>query len=52
MCAVGLAIGVGSLSGWSVLAGLALLPPLVIARLWKDNPTMSAMSESIHEALR
>ncbi|MBI2220570.1 MAG: hypothetical protein HYU53_05125 [Acidobacteria bacterium] len=49
MCAGGFVIGVTSLTGWTVLAGLALLPPLVIGRLWKDDPSMS---ERIHEALR
>ncbi|HSL23690.1 MAG TPA: hypothetical protein VK886_19315 [Vicinamibacterales bacterium] len=49
VCAVGFVIGVASLTGWIVLAGLAVLPPLAIARLWKDDPTIS---ESIHEALR
>ncbi len=49
MCAVGFTIGMTTLTGWTVLAGLALLPPFVIGRLWKDDPSMS---ESIHEALR
>ena len=49
MCAVGFTIAVTSVTGWTVLAGLALLPPLVIGRLWKDDPSLS---ESIHEALR
>lgn len=40
MCAVGVVGGVTSLTGWTVLAGLGLLPPFVIARWWKDAPTV------------
>jgi hypothetical protein len=39
MGAVGIALGTTSLTGWIVLAGLAFLPPLVIGRLWKEEPT-------------
>ena len=49
ICAVGLAIGVTFPTGWTVLAVLALLPPLLISRSWKDD---RRMSERIHEALR
>ena len=49
VCAIGVALGMTSLIGWTVLAGFALLPPLVIARWWKDDPSLS---ESIHEVLR
>lgn len=49
ICAVGLAIGVTFPTGWTVLAVLALLPPLLISRSWKDD---YIMSKRIHEALR
>lgn len=49
MCAIGVALGTTSLIGWAALAGFALLPPLVIARWRKDDPSLS---ESIHEVLR
>jgi hypothetical protein len=49
MCAIGVALGTTSVIGWTVLAGFALLPPLVMTRWWKDDPSLS---ESIHEALR
>jgi hypothetical protein len=49
MCAIGVALGTASLIGWTVLAGVALLPPLVIARWRKDDPSLS---ESIHDVLR
>jgi hypothetical protein len=39
MCAVGIALGMTSLTGWIVLGGLAFLAPLVIGRLWKVEPT-------------
>ncbi len=49
MCAIGVALGTNSVIGWTVLTGLAVLPPLVVQRLWKDDPSLS---ESIHEVLR
>lgn len=39
-----------SLSLWAVLAGIALLPPIVMMRWWNDPP--QSMSESIQEARR
>ncbi len=46
----GIAGNVRSLSGWAVLAGLAILPPLFMLWWWNDpRPTMS---ETIREALR
>ena len=39
-----------SVSGWIVLASLALLPHLVMLRLWNDPP--QTMSESINEGRR
>jgi hypothetical protein len=49
ICAIGLVLGMTSLTGWTVLAGLALLPPFLFARLRRDDPSMS---ESIRDALR
>ncbi len=49
VCAAGVTCGTSSLIGWTVLAGLALLPPLIVQGLWKDDPSLS---ESIHEVLR
>jgi hypothetical protein len=47
---LGYAVGATSLVGWTVLAALALTPPVAIMRLWR-TPSQS-MSESIREALR
>jgi hypothetical protein len=41
---------VASVSGWIVLASLALLPPLVMLQLWNDPP--KTMSERINEGRR
>jgi hypothetical protein len=41
---------VRSLSGWAVLTGLAVLPPLVLMWLWNDP--RQTMPETIQEALR
>ena len=50
VCGAGLIGNVSALPSWTVLAGFAIFPPLILARWWKDPaPTMS---ESIHEALR
>jgi Flp pilus assembly protein TadB len=46
----GLAGNVNSVWSWTVLAGAAVLPPLVMMRRWND-PRQS-MSQSIQEALR
>ena len=50
MCAGGWVAPVTSVSGWTVLGVLALLPPIVMLRLWNDPP--QSMSESIREARR
>jgi len=50
MGVVGVAGHVTSLFSWTVLACVALLPPMVMLRLWKDP--VPSMSESIQKALR
>jgi hypothetical protein len=46
----GLVIGVTTLLGWTVLAGVSILPPLVMAWWWSDP--RQTLSESINEARR
>jgi Flp pilus assembly protein TadB len=46
----GLAGHLNSLSSWTLLAAVAVLPPLVMMRRWHE-PRQS-MSQSIQEALR
>ena len=46
----GIAENLNSISSWTVLAGVAVLPPLVMMRRWND-PRLT-MSQSIQEALR
>ena len=46
----GIAGKVNSFSSWTVLAAVAVLPPLVMMRWW--NHPRQTMSESIQEALR
>jgi Flp pilus assembly protein TadB len=46
----GIVAHVNSLLLWTVLAAVALLPPVVIMRWWRE-PRQS-MSQSIQEALR
>ena len=46
----GIAGNVNSFSSWTVLAGVAVLPPLVMMRRWNDP--RQTMSETIQEALR
>lgn len=50
VCTAGIAGSVKTLSGWTVLAGVAVLPPLVM--MWRWNNPGQTMSESIQEALR
>ena len=42
--------GITSLAGWTVLAAVSVIPPVVMMRLWR-LPAQS-MSESIREVLR
>jgi len=46
----GIAANVTSLSSWIVLAGIAVLGPLVL--MWRWNDPRQTMSEAIQEALR
>jgi hypothetical protein len=48
--AAGLALHVASLSGWAVVAALAVFPPL--AMMWWWHAPRETMSESIREVLR
>jgi hypothetical protein len=50
VCATAIALQVGSVSGWTVIAALAILPPLVMMWRWNDPP--ATMSEIIDEARR
>jgi len=50
VCAGAIALNVGSLSGWTVIAALAIVPPLVMIWRWKDPP--ATMSEIIQDARR
>jgi hypothetical protein len=47
---LGYVYGATSFAGWTVLAAVALTPPVVMMRLWRV-PSQS-MSESIRAALR
>lgn len=47
---LGYIVGTTSLAGWTVLAAVAVIPPVVIMRLWRV-PSQS-MSESIRDAIR
>ena len=47
---VALAFNVGSVAAWGVVAAVAIAPPLVMLRLWKDPP--ETISETIHSARR
>ena len=47
---MGYAMHLNSYSSWTVLAGVAVVPPLVM--MWRWNEPLQTMSESIHEARR
>lgn len=47
---LGSVVGPGSFTGWTVLAAVALTPPIVMMQLWQ-KPAPS-MSESIRDVLR
>ena len=46
----GIAGNLNSLSSWTVLAGVAVIPPIVM--MWRWNAPRQTMSESIQEARR
>jgi Na+/proline symporter len=48
--AAGFAANVTSMLAWSVLGGLAVLPPIVMVRLWNDRPPR--VSQRFQEGLR
>jgi hypothetical protein len=50
VCIAGIAGNLNSLSSWTVLAGVAVLPPIIMMWRWNDPP--QTMSESIQEARR
>ena len=47
---VGVAGNLDSFSSWTVLAGVAVVPPLVM--MWRWHDPRQTMSETIQEALR
>jgi hypothetical protein len=47
---LGYVLGTTSLAGWTVLAVVSVIPPVVVMRLWRA-PSQS-MSESIREVIR
>ena len=47
---LGYILGTTSLAGWTVLAIVSVIPPVVMMRLWRA-PSQS-MSESIREVMR
>ena len=47
---IGLAASLNSFSSWTVLAGIAVLPPLVM--MWRWNDPRQTTSQSIQEVLR
>jgi hypothetical protein len=49
-CTLGIATGMTALPALALLVVLALVPPLVMMRLWTDPP--QTIAESIHQARR
>jgi uncharacterized membrane protein len=48
LCVMGVFSGMGSLTAWLALTAVALLPPVVMLRLWRvPSPSLS---EAIHDA--
>jgi hypothetical protein len=50
VCMAGIAGNVNSTSSWTVLTAVAVLPPLVMMRLWNDP--RQTISQSIQQVLR
>jgi hypothetical protein len=47
---VALALNVGSVAAWGVVAAVAIVPPMVMLRLW--SPPADTISQTIHAAKR
>ena len=47
---IGVLLDVSSASAWIVLAGSAVVPPLVLLQMWR--PPAQTMSESIRDVLK
>ena len=50
LAAIGVLANVTSVVSWTILGALAVIPPLIVMRLW--NAPEQSISESIQEALR
>lgn len=50
VCLLGILGNTNSLSGWTLLAAIAVVPPLIMMWRWNDPP--QSMSESIQKARR
>ena len=48
--AAAVSFGVGSPTGWMLLVGLGLVPPLMLFRMW--HQPAQTISQSIHEVLK
>jgi hypothetical protein len=48
--AIGYMSGTASVAGWTLLAVVALAPPVIMGRLWSAPPP--TLSETIRKALR
>jgi hypothetical protein len=47
---IAVSFGVGSVTGWILLVGLGLVPPLMLFRMWQQPA--HTMSERIREVLK
>ena len=50
VCLAAFAIGINSVSNWIIVASVAVVPPLVVRRFWRDPD--QTISESIRDARR
>ena len=47
---IGVLLNVSSATGWALLIGSAVMPPLVLLKMWR--PPAQTMSESIRDVLK
>jgi hypothetical protein len=45
-------LNLSSVFGWTVLAGLGVLPPLIMLKMWNPPGPAKTMSESIRDAIK
>ena len=50
LAAIAFSVNLSSVTGWVLVVGLGLVPPVILLRMWQQPP--QTISESIQEAIK